>query len=143
LGEPLLRSNLKIKPGGGYDPENLGCNLDGQRLKKAVNFYENILGLVKKYEYKDYAGFDCGGAEIGIKTWGELEKPRKGEPVINFLVTDIKEAFHKLKENGVRIVKEPRKTQWGAKILLFCDPDGNLLQMSEIIWSEYFRACVS
>ena len=76
---------------------------------------------MKKYEYKDYAGFDCGGVEIGIKTWGELEKPRKGEPVINFLVTDIKGAFHKLKENGVQIVKEPYKTQWGAKILLFCD----------------------
>ncbi|HDL60396.1 MAG TPA: VOC family protein [candidate division WOR-3 bacterium] len=50
-------------------------------LKKAVNFYENILGLVKKYEYKDYAGFDCGGVEIGIKTWGNSKNQEKGNPL--------------------------------------------------------------
>ncbi|OQX92436.1 MAG: hypothetical protein B6D58_02940 [candidate division Zixibacteria bacterium 4484_95] len=58
-------------------------------LGRAVSFYENILGLQKKYEFRDYAGFDCGGVEIGLKTWGELEKPRKGEPCINFIVDDI------------------------------------------------------
>jgi len=25
---------------------------------RAVDFYENVLGLQKKYEFKDYAGFD-------------------------------------------------------------------------------------
>jgi len=67
-------------------------------LKRAVDFYENILGLQKKYEFKDYAGFDCGGIELGLKTWGELEEPRKGEPCINFLVDDIDEAYEKLRE---------------------------------------------
>ena len=27
-------------------------------LKRAVDFYENALGLQKKYEFKDYAGLD-------------------------------------------------------------------------------------
>ena len=34
-------------------------------------------------EVKDYDGFDCGGVEIGLKTWGKIEKPRQGEPCIN------------------------------------------------------------
>jgi len=46
-------------------------------LKNAIDFYENILGLTKKYEFADYAGFDCGGIEIGLKTWGQLENPRE------------------------------------------------------------------
>jgi len=45
-------------------------------LERAVDFYGNVLGL-QKYEFKDYAGFDCGGVEIGLKTWGEMENPSK------------------------------------------------------------------
>ncbi len=46
-------------------------------LKKSVQFYGEILGLQKKYQFSDYAGLDCGGVEIGLKTWGEKEPPRK------------------------------------------------------------------
>jgi len=110
-------------------------------LKRAVDFYENILGLQKKYEFKDYAGFDCGGVEIGLKTWGELEKPRKGEPCINFLVENIDDAYRSLQQRGVKIIKGPKETPWGSRILLFEDPDGNTLQLTEINWRKYFKAC--
>ena len=110
-------------------------------LERAVHFYEKVLELQKKYEFKDYAGFDCGGIEIGLKTWGEMEKPRKGEPCINFLVENIEKAYRNLQKNGVKIVEGPKETLWGSRILLFEDPDGNLLQMSEINWEKYFRAC--
>lgn len=42
-----------------------------KNLKEAIEFYQNILGLQKKYEFDDYAGFDCGGVELGLKTWGK------------------------------------------------------------------------
>lgn len=111
-------------------------------LKKAVNFYENILRLQKKYEYNDYAGFDCGGVEIGLKTWGEMEKPRKGEPCVNFSVDNIDMVYSSLKENGVIFVEYPKDAQWGAKIALFADPDGNILQISQIDWQRYFSVNV-
>jgi predicted enzyme related to lactoylglutathione lyase len=110
-------------------------------LKKAVDFYENVLGLQKKYEFEDYAGFDCGGVEIGLKTWGELEKPRKGEPCINFLVDNLDVAYKILQEKGVKIIKKPKETLWGSRILLFADPDGNILQITEIEWRKYFEVC--
>jgi catechol 2,3-dioxygenase-like lactoylglutathione lyase family enzyme len=49
-------------------------------LKESARFYGEVLGLQKKYEFGDYGGFDCGGVEIGLKTWGEQEEPRQGEP---------------------------------------------------------------
>jgi len=110
-------------------------------LKKAIDFYERVLGLQKKYEFKDYAGFDCGGIEIGLKTWGEMEKPRKGEPCINFLVEDIDDAYRNLQKEDIKIIGEPKETLWGSCVLLFEDPDGNLLQMTEINWEKYFKAC--
>ena len=110
-------------------------------LKRAVDFYERVLGLQKKYEFKDYAGFDCGGVEIGLKTWGGLEKPRKGEPCIDFLVEDIEDAYKRLQEKGVKVIEEPKETPWGSRILVFEDPDGNTLQLTEIDWGKYFKAC--
>lgn len=108
-------------------------------LKKSVEFYESVLGLKKKYEFRDYAGFDCCGIEIGLKTWGNLESPREGEPILNFLVDDIEQAYQYLLQRGVKILEPPKETLWGSKVLLFQDPDGNTLQFTEINWQEYFK----
>jgi lactoylglutathione lyase len=110
-------------------------------LGRAVRFYEATLGLQKKYQFGDYAGFDCGGVEIGMKTWGELAPPRDGEPCINFLVRDINEAYKDLKEKGVVFEKEPREVQWGGIIAAFADPDGNSLQITQMDWGKYFKTC--
>ncbi|MCD6444854.1 VOC family protein [Candidatus Bathyarchaeota archaeon] len=108
-------------------------------LKRDVEFYEKVLGLQKKYEFGDYAGFDC--VEVGLKTWGGLEKPHRGEPCVNFLVDDIERAYKVLRENGVGILDGPKDTQWSGRIVVFLDPDGNTLQFTEINWGKYFKAC--
>ena len=110
-------------------------------LERAVRFYESTLGLLKKYQFSDYAGFDCGGVELGLKTWGELEPPRQGEPLINFLVDDVDRAYRELVARGVKFLKEPKETPWGGKVALFQDPDGNTLQLTQLDWKRYFSAC--
>jgi len=107
-------------------------------LDRAVKFYEETLGLQKKYRFKDYAGFDCGGVEIGLKTWGEREMPRKGEPCINFLVDDLDVSCGEFKKQGVRFIEGPKDSLWGSRIALFLDPDGHVLQLSQVNWGEYF-----
>ncbi len=106
-------------------------------LKGAVDFYGGVLGLTKKYEFKDYAGFDCGGVEIGVKTWGEREEPRAGEPCIDLLVDDVDDAHRRLAAEGVKFSEGPHDAVWGARIANFADPDGNPLQLTEIRWPEY------
>jgi catechol 2,3-dioxygenase-like lactoylglutathione lyase family enzyme len=108
-------------------------------LKESIVFYESILGLQKKYKFKDYAGFDCSGIEIGLKTWGKMEKPRDGEPCLNFVVDDVDEAFRVLKAKGVVFTGEPKDTQWGSRAALFNDPDGHLLQITRIDWDKYLK----
>ncbi|MBC7098358.1 VOC family protein [Candidatus Bipolaricaulota bacterium] len=110
-------------------------------LARAVAFYRDLLGLPLKYRFPDYAGFDVGGVELGLKTWGGLEPPRKGEPVVNFLVDDIDRAYAELSAKGVSFAKGPEETPWGGRIALFQDPDGNTLQLTEINWPKYFSAC--
>lgn len=110
-------------------------------LKKSIEFYQDVLGLTKKYEFGDYTGFDCGGVEIGLKTWGELEAPRAGEPCIDFLVDDVDAFAAELKAKGVKFSKEPKDTIWGSRIAVFTDPDGNTLQLTQIDWGRYFAVC--
>ena len=109
-------------------------------LRRSIDYYENVLGLAKKYEFETYAGFDCGGVEIGLVP-GRTSKVHSEEPCVDFLVRDLDEAYGVLRARGVRFVKEPHGTQWGGRIALFTDPDGHLLQLVQINWSEYFAAC--
>lgn len=106
-------------------------------LDRAVDFYENVLGLQKKYQFSTYAGFDCGSVEIGLvpsRTTGVQEDA----PCVDFLVRDVDEAYQRLRERGVRFLKEPHDTPWGGCIALFTDPDGHVLQLVEIDWGKYF-----
>jgi catechol 2,3-dioxygenase-like lactoylglutathione lyase family enzyme len=108
-------------------------------LERAVRFYEGTLGLSKKYQFGDYAGFECGGVEIGVKTWGSCEPPRRGEPCIDLAVHNLDEAYKTLPSSGVEFLKPPEDAQWGARIAVFRDPDGNTLQLTQVDWSRYFE----
>lgn len=110
-------------------------------LNTAADFYENILGLTKKYVFGDYAGFDCGGVELGLKTWGKLEKPREGEPCIDFLVNDVDTFARLLETKGITFIRKPKDTMWGSRTAVFTDPDGNTLQLTQIDWKRYFEVC--
>jgi len=107
-------------------------------LKEAVSFYEETLGLKKKYEFKDYAGFDCCGVEIGLQLGGKKEK-REAMPCVNFLVDDVDAEYQALRRKGVKFIKKPEDTLWGGRIANFFDPDGNVLQFTEINWQKYFE----
>jgi len=110
-------------------------------LKKSVRFYGKVLGLRKKYEYPDYAGFDCGGVEIGLGTAARTGRHGKGEPVIDFLVDDIDADYRRLRKRRVRFIRPPRDQLWGGRTALFRDPDGNILQMVQIDWRRYLPVC--
>jgi catechol 2,3-dioxygenase-like lactoylglutathione lyase family enzyme len=111
-------------------------------LQRSVDFYENALGLQKKYEFSSYAGFDCGGVEIALVP-GRTSAPQQDEARVDFLVSDIDEAYRMMSERGVSFVKEPHATLWGSRIALFTDPDGHLLQLVQMDWPQYFAVCGS
>jgi len=86
-------------------------------LKKAVAFYENILGLKKTGEWGNYAIFDVGGTDLAFET--------KGEQQIYMLVDDVDKEYQDLKKKGVNFISEPKDQPWGGRTATFVDPDGN------------------
>lgn len=108
-------------------------------LEKAAKFYDEILGLEKKYRYSSYVGFECGGVEIGLAP--KLTEGQKVSPVspsVEFLVDDAEKVYRELKNKGVKLIKELREETWGGKEATFTDPDGNILGITQINWKKYF-----
>jgi len=86
-------------------------------LKKAVTFYENVLGLKKTGEWPYYVEFDVGGTDLGFEL--------KGEQQIFMLVDDVDKEYQDLRKKGVNFVTEPKDQHWGGRTAMFADPDGN------------------
>jgi catechol 2,3-dioxygenase-like lactoylglutathione lyase family enzyme len=109
-------------------------------LKRAAKFYEEILGLEKKYEYSSYVGFECGGIEIGLIPKPKEEKMRavSTSPSVEFLVDEVDKTYNELKSKGVKFTKELHEEPWGGRQTTFTDPDGNTLEITQINWEKYF-----
>ena len=106
-------------------------------LERAVDFYENVLGLPKQVQSSTCARFDCGGVELRLQV-GAPAGGEEGAPSVNFLVQDVDEAHRMLRERGVRFIKTPLNADSGERIALFCDPDGHALQLVQIGCRRYF-----
>lgn len=88
-------------------------------LKKAIAFYENILGLKKRNEWSNYATFNIGEMMLG------LTPDPKAELQIYMTVANVDDEYKTLKEKGVQFITEPKDQYWGGRTVTFKDPDGN------------------
>jgi len=107
-------------------------------LERSKKFYEDVLGLNKKYEYSSYVGFECGGVEIGLRPKASIEIG-KDSASIQFLVDDVDKEYRRLIDKGVEFINEPHDEPWGGRQASFHDPDGNILEITEINWKKYFK----
>jgi methylmalonyl-CoA/ethylmalonyl-CoA epimerase len=111
--------------------------VNAKDVDRASAFYQSVLGL--KLLFKAPPGlafFDCGGVRLMLD---RAEKPEFDHlsSVLYFSVPDIKGAYGKLKESGVRfedephlIAKMPTHDLWMS---FFRDSEGNLMAlMSEV-----------
>jgi len=108
-------------------------------LKKAARFYEETLGLEKKYEFSSYVGFECGGVEIGLISNPKGKAQHEPSATVELLVSSVDEVYEELKTKGVRFSKEVHEETWGGKQAAIEDPDGNILEITQIDWQRYFE----
>jgi len=108
-------------------------------LRRASKFFEETLGLEKKYEYSSYVGFECGGVEIGLIPKSKEEKGvTRTSPSVEFLVDDVDRMYNELKNKGVKFIKELHDEPWGGRQASFTDSDGHILEIAQIDWEKYF-----
>ena len=94
-------------------------------MEKAVDYYENVLGLKLKFKFSDkgMVAYNVGDEEPAI-----ILKDKKifkdMKPAIWFVVDDVKKEYEKMKEKGIKFISEPFEIGTGTSAE-FEDPFGN------------------
>ncbi|WP_199860721.1 VOC family protein [Oceanobacillus damuensis] len=102
-------------------------------LKKSVDWYGRILGVevdLKQVESPVYNMPINGttGLTLDDHTFDKSFKHEPSpNPIVNFMVDDIDEAYEFIKENGVNIVREIERVGENFAWFNFSDPDGNVI----------------
>jgi methylmalonyl-CoA/ethylmalonyl-CoA epimerase len=111
--------------------------INAKDVERAAAFYQDVLGLKLLFRAPGgLAFFDCGGVRLMLD---RAEKPEFDHPssILYFAVPDIRTAYGKLKEGGVRFEDEPhmiaRMPAHDLWMTFFRDSEENLLAlMSEV-----------
>ena len=114
-------------------------------------FYQNILGFKVSFadEAEEYAELDAGATKITILNRARLKDyidsietatydRRDAKMILTFAVSDLDDAISQLKAKGVPIFSSPWQypaegLSGGLISACFRDPDGNLIELEQIL----------
>ena len=112
-------------------------------LQKAIDFYQNKLGLKLKTNKKGFADFETEGTTLALlekkvaedltgkgKVGADVNLPRPAILAWD-AVEDVDALYRKLKEKGVEFTVKPKTMPWGQRVAYFADLDGNLWEISQ------------
>ena len=94
-------------------------------LARAAQFYRETLGLPQEVYNQEWqwAEFNCGNVTLSLQ--GGVKLPRKiAGGRIGLAVADIRTSWKELKQEGVRVLKEPHDYSV-CRAMEIADPDGN------------------
>ena len=102
-----------------------------QDTDRAVDFYENTLGLPVIKRDGAWAEVDANGVRIGLNGREPEGAGAKGGPVVTFQADgSLEDTMGDLQGRGVEFPAGISEHDWG-RVATFQDPDGNDLQIYE------------
>lgn len=106
-------------------------------LKKAIEFYTNVVGLKlmelhEQYGWAELEGHE-GGARLGIAQY-QAEGPKAGQnAVVTFTVANLEQAKANAAKKGAQCVGELEEVPGHVKMQTIVDADGNQFQLVELL----------
>lgn len=106
-------------------------------MDRAIEFYDRALGLKTAERDPYFTALEVDGLRLGLHATGGRPVPRVDRDAhgahagatITFRVDDLDAARERLEQGGVEILGAS-DNPWG-RILVFEDPDGNVLKLME------------
>lgn len=104
-------------------------------IRKSVAFYEKALAVNAHWSTEDFAELSINAITLAIGSTRTLQlfgddlafNGNNSAIIIEFKVNDVDEEYLRIKNITKKIIQKPITMPWGNRSLLFCDPDGNLL----------------
>ena len=104
-------------------------------LDKMFRFYNDVLQLPLHSRHPDFIAFELGEVRFNIglhdRVSGESKDPFRAMPHLG--VDDIHAVAERLAEAGVEFIRQPEQESWGGWVATFRDPDGNTLQLLQLV----------
>ena len=112
-------------------------------LEEMFRFYNDVLQLPLHSRHPDFIAFELGRGgpggdvvmrfNIGLhdRVSGTSKDPYRFMPHLG--VTDIHAVAARLAEAGVEFIRQPEQESWGGWVATFRDPDGNTLQLLQLV----------
>ena len=99
-------------------------------LARSLRFYRDLLGGTVSYRFPPdgnpvYVGLRLGSSQLGIGSQDEPGALTNDRITLWVYTTDCDAALARLREGGVQVVQEPTDQQWGERMAIVEDPDGN------------------
>jgi len=113
----------------------VGVNIWTNHLELLRRFYRDTLCLPLHSDHGDFVAFAFGDIRLNLGLHDAITGPTR-EPhriMINLGVEDIHNEHRRLTAQGVEFVRPPEQEFWGGWVATFKDPDGNLLQLLQLI----------
>jgi catechol 2,3-dioxygenase-like lactoylglutathione lyase family enzyme len=115
-------------------------------LARATRFYEEVLRFPRIPAPPEISFFELGGTRLALfprdQLAGDAGVVAEGGGFQGFVLShnlrseeEVRRLFAELARAGVRIVKPPRRADWGGFSGTFADPDGFLW---EVAWNPDF-----
>ncbi len=133
-------------------PEDLrflsGIILRSAEPRRLVDFYRDVLGvpLVDEQHGDTEPHWACELGDVHFAIHPEADHPgggtATGAVTIAFMVFDLDAFVTWLAGRGVDLCDEPRAFGAGSRITAVRDPDGNLVELTELgpVWLDHLRA---
>ena len=104
-------------------------------LEKMFRFYNDVLQLPLHSRHLDFIAFELGEVRFNIglhdRVSGASKDPYRCMPHLG--VDDIHGMAARLTEAGVEFIRQPEQESWGGWVATFRDPDGNTLQLLQLV----------
>jgi len=107
-----------------------GFYIKSKNVAEMVSFYKEVLGAEAVGEGDIHYNINLPNGKGGFVIWddGEVTDTINEKIVLWFFVDNVDEEYEKLLKMNVLIIEQPVNNPWGARHMIFCDPDGNRIR---------------
>ena len=113
----------------------VGITIWTGNLEPMLRFYQDTMQLPLHSNHGDFIAFDLGGIRFNIGLHGSVSggsaDPFRVMPHLG--VDDIQSEYRRLTAAGVEFIRPPEQEHWGGWVATLKDPDGNILQLLQLV----------
>lgn len=104
----------------------IGFYILSKKVPEMVDFYTKVLRGEADGE-GNHVVINLPDGKGGFPIWdnGDVSDTVNERIALWFSVENVDEEYEKLLEMNVTIIEKPVNNPWGARHMVFCDPDGN------------------